>query len=288
MRLVALLFVVLGLGLAGGAIYYAKQEFDRIQASMAQTDQGAGTVKLLVARKQLPHGQVLSLKSGNDLLTWVDWPKESVPQGAFIGTMDGKDIFGDNRNQTRTVLRTIEPGELILRSKVSDFGEGVRLRVAEGMRAVTIPINAVTGGAGHISPGDRVDIEFTRSTAGNISSHILLWNVQVIAIDQRSETEQVGARLGSTATVEVTPTDARKLRLAMNAGALSLLLRNQDVVTNPVADPAPKDEQVIDLSVLPGAPVAVEPKPEPVVIEQKPVYQPRLPTGKSVPGVASD
>lgn len=290
MRLVALLFVVLGLGLAGGAIYYAKQEFDRIQASMAQTEEGPTTIKILVARTQLPHGRLLSLETSDAFLTWVDWPKDAIPEGAFVSENDGKDIFGEQRDQTRTVLRTIEPGELILKSKVSDFGETVRLQVRDGMRAVTIPINAVTGGGGHISPGDYVDIEFTRTTAGNMSSHILLWNVHVIAIDQSSETEQVGARLGQTATVEVNPTDARKLRLAMNAGTLALLLRGQNDPITPQETGERQDEEIIDLSVLPGAPVIeVKPEPEPEVIEEvKPVYTPRLPTGKSVPGAATD
>ena len=283
MRLIAILFLLCGVGLAGGAIYYASEHFKNMEAMMAR-EQEPTTVRVLAARSKLNYGDRIDVERAREVLRWMEWPKADIPEGAFLS---GAEIFGEDRDQIRTVLRTIEPGELVLKSKVTGFGEGLRLQVTQGMRAVPIPINAVTGGGGHVAPGDRVDLEWTRSTGRTILSTILLSNVKVIALDQSHDQQQSGPRLASTVTVEVTPTDAQRLRLAMKGGTLALLLRGFD---EPVLDSKSPDEpdeeaEIIDMSDLPGTPEIVEPEPEPVVIEEKiEIYQPRLPGGRAVPG----
>ena len=180
MRLIAILFLLCGVGLAGGAIYYASEHFRNMEAMMAQ-DQEPLTVRVLAASSKLSYGDRLDVERGREVFKWVMWPKDDVPEGAFLSSAD---IFGEERDQIRTVLRSIEPGELVLKSKVTGFGEGLRLQVSPGMRAVPIPIDAVTGGGGHVAPGDRVDIQWTRRTGGVVASTILLWDVPVIALDQ--------------------------------------------------------------------------------------------------------
>ena len=177
-------------------------------------------------------------------------------------------MFGEDTSEVRTILRSIEPGDVILKNKVSGFGESSRIatQVREGMRAVTIPINAVTGTAGHISPGDRVDIQYIRKTSQQVSSHILLQDVLVVATDQSTDSERTRAVVARTVTVEVNQTDAQKLTLAMETGTLSLFLRS---VTEIGA--SSDDARSVDLSELPGAPVVAPepPKPEPVVEENQ-------------------
>ena len=41
MRLLAILFLIFGVALAGGAIYYAMQHFEAMRASMADQDEAA-------------------------------------------------------------------------------------------------------------------------------------------------------------------------------------------------------------------------------------------------------
>lgn len=282
MKIIAMLFLICGVGLAGGAIYYASEHFKRMEAMMASSEEPAPqTIRILAASTKLNYGDRLTVERGREVLKWVEWPAESVPEGAF---RDGGEIFGEERNQMRTVLRAIEPGELILKNKITGFGQGLRLQVSPGMRAVTIPIDAVTGGGGHISPGDRVDIQWTRSTAGTITSTILLSYVPVIALDQSHDTQSSGPRLGRTVTVEVNPTDAQKLRLAINGGTLALFLRGQEDGLVPKPDDAAEEPELIDLNDLPGAPkIEAKPEPEPEP-EVEQVYTPRLPSGKTAPG----
>ncbi|MEM7056292.1 MAG: Flp pilus assembly protein CpaB [Pseudomonadota bacterium] len=280
MKIIAILFLVCGVGLAGGAIYYASEHFRNMEAMMAQ-DEGPKTVRIVAAKQSLSYGDRLNYDRAKEMLRFIEWPAESVPEGAF---RTSEELLGPERKQVRVVLKSIEPGELILKNKVTGFGEGLRLQVSAGMRAVTIPIDAVTGGGGHVSPGDRVDIQWTRRAGGTISSTILLWAVPVIALDQSHDTQSSGPRLGSTVTVEVSPKDAQVLRLALSGGTLALLLRGEEDIAATPSEQDPEEPELMDMNDLPGAPEAApEPEPEPEV-EVVPVYTPRLPTGKKAPG----
>lgn len=292
MRLIALLFLVCGVALAGGAIYYAKKHFDRMEAMMAQ-DEGPQTVRILAAKQPLAYSDRIDLERGREVLQWIEWPAESVPNGAFTTR---EEFLGQNSDQVRIVLRAIEPGELVLKNKVTGFGEGLRLQVSAGMRAVTIPIDTVSGGIGFIKPGDLVDIHWTRRTAGTTKSTILLAAVKVIATDQLHDTQsQSGPRSARTATVEVSPTNAQKLVLAMDAGKLNLFLLSAEeqaaaaTSTSEGQQPATdasvsSEESIIDLSDLPGSyQPAPEPQPEPEPVKDEPKpYQPLLPGGRPV------
>jgi len=280
MRIIALLFLLAGLALAGGAVFYASQYFSRVEALMASQESEFETVRVIVAKEPLKYGDRLDFERVKTALHWVDWPKNAVPDGAFTKVPD---LIGEDESDARVVLRAIEPGELVLKSKVSGFGESVRMstQVADGMRAMTIPINAVTGGGGHISPGDHVDIEWTRRDGGQISSVIILQNSKVIATDQSADAERNRARVARTATVEVTPGDAQKLRVAEQAGTLALFLRGMNEVEAVVAEPR-------DLTDLPGVEAAApppepEPEPEPVVEAQG--YRVRVRKGANVEDV---
>ena len=182
-----------------------------------------------------------------------------MPEGAFT---TGEELLGAGRKETRTVLRTIEPGELVLKSKVTGFGETVRVatKVTEGMRAFTIPINAVSGVAGLVAPGDRVDILLTRTIDRQLVTSIFLQNVLVIATDQTSNTEASSTRVARTATVEVDPTDASKLALAQQVGKLSLSLRG-------VNEGAEARIEPVSIEDLPDQPLAV---PEPILVPLPP------------------
>ena len=65
MRLVFGLVLILGLGLAGFAVYMAKSYIQRYQAELAHErsnrDPGIDTVEIYVATKKLKYGQELSL-----------------------------------------------------------------------------------------------------------------------------------------------------------------------------------------------------------------------------------
>ena len=232
---------------------------------MAQPDTGPQTVQIIAAKTKLNYGDRLEIGTADDTLSWIKWPKESVPQGAFTRA---EDLFGPGNTEIRTILRGIEPGELILTSKVSGFGEDVRVaaQVAAGKRAFTIPIDAVRGVAGLIAPGDRVDILLTRTIERQPTTSVILQDVLVIATDQSSNKENARARVARTATVEIDPNQASKLTLAQSVGKLTLTLRGMNEVLNEEVKP-------VSLEDLPAQPK----KPEPVVAP-KPAPAPKATT----------
>ena len=107
-----------------------------------------------------------------------------------------------------------------------------------GKRAVSIRVNDVSGVAGFLLPGDRVDVLLTRQlgTGGtkDLATDVILQNVVVLAIDQLTDEQREKPQVARTATVEVAPDEAQKLALAMQVGNLSLALRNV-VTVDPVA-----------------------------------------------------
>lgn len=246
MKIIAILVLIFGVALAGGAIYFASTYFDQLEARM-QNQQPAGPkmVNVIVAKERLPYGTVLRGK----MLRWQAWPEDALPPGAFTeaeALLGDKDIPREER--ARIVLRQIEPGEAILASKITGFGERARMamQLGDGKRAVAIPIDPISGVAGFISPGDRVDVLMVRNVGnGNMESKVILQNLLVIAVDHETNTEANRPQNARTATVEVSPTDAQKLALARNLGRLSLTLRALD--NHAIKDAEPETVDIRDL-----------------------------------------
>ncbi len=243
MRIIAILVLVFGVALAGGALFFASEYFKGIKASMAQ--QGPETVRVLVAKQALKYGA--TIQPGN--LQWVEWPKSAVPPGAFTSV---EELLGEKGDQRRIVLRSIEPGEPVLKNKITKFGESPRMsmNLSSGMRAVSIRIDAVSGVAGFVAAGDRVDILLTRMLQDQLVSSVILQEITVIGVVQSANSETVRARLGRTVTVEVDTVQAQKLALARQVGQLSLTLRgigeSSDEVMKPVTAGELSDFQAIE------------------------------------------
>lgn len=196
------------------------------------------TTAVVVAKADLPFGTPLT----PDQLQVVAWPRASLPDGVFASP---DEIFKDAKRPTdRIVTVSMVRGEPVLRSKVSGFGTRPTLsaRVPDGMRAVSIHIDDVSGVAGFILPGDHVDVMLTRRVNNALTTEVMMQSITVLGIDQLADQKADKPVVGHTATVEVTPEQAEKLTLAQQAGTLSLTLRNQDTLDQvPIARVAESD-----------------------------------------------
>jgi len=218
MRIIAVLVLVFGVALSGGALFFASEYFSQMKASMAQ--RGPETVRVLVAKRELDYGTKLGPKD----LQWVQWPKAAVPPGSFTAV---EALFGEKGDQSRVVLRTIEPGEPVLEGKITKLGESPRMsmNLGDGKRAVAVSVDATAGVAGFVSPGDRVDVMLIRTIEGELVSSIILQSVPVIATDQRHRQDSTRAQTFRSVTFEVDTVQAQKLALAQQVGRLVLTLR---------------------------------------------------------------
>lgn len=218
MRLGSLLMTVVGLGVAGGAVYYAQNQLNQIPEPQQAS---AEVVRVLVAAQDIGFGTQIQ----DHLVTAIDWPSGSVP----VGAITSKDqVLPAEGGQPRRAKRAISQGELLLISRLSDFGEKVTITqtLGENNRAFTITVNAATGVGGFVTPGDEVDIVLTRGGGGEMRALTILQKVRVIGVDQRSDELNEQAIVARTVTVEVTPEESQKLALAQRAGTLSLTLRS--------------------------------------------------------------
>lgn len=224
----SLISLVIGVLLAGAGIALLNFYFDNSRSSPANP--AIALRPVVVAAADLPYGTQLR----PELLKVIAWPQDSAPDGSF-GSID--EIFkGQGQPAERVVLRETDRNEPVLRAKISGFGGKATLsrEVSNGMRAVSISVNDVSGVSGFMLPGDHVDVVLTRrlpADAGDeLVSDIILQNITILGIDQVSDQQRDQPVVARTATVEVTPEQAQKLALAQQAGTLSLALRNVETV----------------------------------------------------------
>lgn len=188
-------------------------------------------VRTLVAARPIPAG---SLLRGEDLGV------REVPTGEA-----GEGVLRDTP-ETRAELagalvrRYLEAGERIamgdvLRPRDRGFLAAV---LRPSMRAITVGVDAVTGAAGLIWPGDRVDLLLTQSLDERVAQlsrrvvgETVLRDVRVIAVDQQLTQGAAGAnaspegKIARTVTLEVTPEQAERVAVAGQLGRLSLTIR---------------------------------------------------------------
>lgn len=136
-----------------------------------------------------------------------------------------------------TLISLVE-GEQLLKSKVvskKDTTKGLAYLIPQGKRAISIAVDEVSGVAGLLTPGDRVDVAavvgIPDATGKEIShSLIILQDISVLAIGQNLEPKNSkndsGEEGQTTATLAVTGEEARLLLLASQKGAVRLMLRS--------------------------------------------------------------
>jgi len=248
MNIRSILVTVVGLCIAGVSAYYARDLMtDRVaeetQAIRVEAEQAMATV--VVALEDIPFAAPVTRK----MVAVQDWPRDAVPEGAFE-TLDA--VLGPEGEAPRNAKRAIVAGELMLASKLSGFGEKVTIlqTLTAGTRAMTIEVNAVSGVAGFVKPGDFVDIVLTENRSGDLRARTIMQNVRVIGVDQDYGEGAETNRIARTLTVEVTPEDGQRLALAQRAGSLSLTLRTTDGGTDAPL-PAMSLSELLDMAEEP-------------------------------------
>lgn len=218
--------------------------------------------KVVVAAMDIELGSRLN----SQMLTSVDWPSGSVPQGAFADLQSLQD---------RVVKTSIQRGEAILDAKLAPLGTqgGLSAVIAQGKRAMTVRVNDVVGVAGFALPGNYVDVMVSaqQDKAGTNGkdgdqqiSKTVLTNVLVLAVAQEAGRDDTKPRVVNAVTLELTPEDAEKLDLARNVGTLSLVLRNQIDKSNKQTAGVRKTD-LLGTNVPAPVPVAAaKPVPRPV------------------------
>ncbi len=227
MRLVFGLVLLLGIGLAGAAVYMARDFFAQQQAQLAEAEAAKSaivpTVDVYVVNKRMRYGQRLTM----DDVKKVRWPKAAIPKGAFTSE---EDLFPKGAEELRSILRTMEVDEAVMAVKVTEPGQdaGVSSRLSPGMRAFAIRTDVTSGVSGFLRPGDRVDVYWTGGTnSGNVTK-LIEANIRLVAINQSADEDRNAPTVARTVTVEASPAQVAALAQAQATGRLSLSLVGAD------------------------------------------------------------
>ena len=227
MRLVFGLVMLIGLGLAGAAVYLARDYIGQQQAMLAEAEAAKSaivpTVEVFVVNKRKRYGQALLRED----VKKVRWPEAAIPEGAFTSV---EELFPDGIEITRSVLRTLEPDEAVLKVKVTEPGQdaGVSARLSPGLRAFAIRTDVTSGVSGFLRPGDRVDVYWTGGTQSGNVTKLIEANVRLVAINQSADEDRNAPVVARTVTVEATPAQVAALAQAQSTGRLSLSLVGAD------------------------------------------------------------
>jgi pilus assembly protein CpaB len=208
--------------------------------------------------KNLMKDQVEVIKAARDIpagtpLTQDKVTSEKVPQRFLPPNPVLKKEFASVYAGT-AVESDIQEGAMILTSDfaVSEVASTLASNIPPSERAMSIPVDSISGISGLLRPGDRVDVlgtfpvgsedQVIKEAGGGQSvgyvTMTLLQNVTLLAVGQEiagvSASRQQGggrARGGySTVTASVTIDEAELLTIAQTRGELMLLLRhNEDV-----------------------------------------------------------
>lgn len=186
------------------------------------------TVEVLVARTAIAPGTTIT----EAMVDTQPWPESLVLKNFIVRGSPDANIIG------KVSRGMFDPGQPLLASKIASSTDAgfLAANLPQGMRAITIAVDAVAGVAGFVFPGDRVDIIFTHgdSEAGStrkIMSEILIPSVLVLAVGGRDANSKVDAQASSsvvaptTITLQVSAEEVQNIRLAEKAGSLSLSLR---------------------------------------------------------------
>jgi pilus assembly protein CpaB len=154
-------------------------------------------------------------------------PAEYIQPGAMKETGQ---MIGVIAREHISANEQITPRLLVLGNKTAGFSG----MIPGGKRAVTVAVSEVTGVAGFVKAGDRVDvvITFDQSAVGDNAAKLVLQNVQVLAANQDAEgagTDTAASKKDATrarvVTLAVTPQEAAQVTLGEEKGKLRLALR---------------------------------------------------------------
>lgn len=223
------LVLVVGLALAGAAVYMAQGYINTTQSALQrEREMRAKTgplVEVYVVNKPKNYGEVLTKED----VQLIYWPENALPETIF---RDEATLFPNDGKEPRYVLRQMEQYDPILAVKVTEPGQpaGLTGQLAKGMRAFAIKVDVESGVSGFVQPGDRVDVYWTgtgpSTTAGEMSevTRLIESAVQIIAVDQTADNGAGGAMVARTVTVSASPEVVARLAQAQATGRLALSL----------------------------------------------------------------
>jgi pilus assembly protein CpaB len=225
-RVALLALIACGLAGFGTIMWMVMPRGDVAVASVAPVEK----MKVIVIAKGLRPGSLM--KSDDVVIREIEQTK--LPDGA---------IMAEDANVRRSLVgamarRAMVSGDVVAENDIlrpADHGF-LSAVLRPGFRAVTIAVDVLSGAAGLIWPGDRVDLILTQtmdealgfSASRRIAAETVLRDVRVIdqqVVQGATSADNLPAR---TITLEVSSASAEQVQIATKLGKLSLAVRSAE------------------------------------------------------------
>jgi pilus assembly protein CpaB len=185
-----------------------------------QTNANSAPVQVIVAAQEIPPRVPITAA----MLGRATRPTSAIDPNAMT---DPKQVVG------ALSLITIPAGSSVTSAMIGHPADiGLPVRMARGMRAVSVQIDKVKGISGLVEPGDRVDViaQPPKANSAPPPASAILRGVRVLAIgdslENSSATPSPQEANATTVTLEVTPKQADLLVMADLNTTLRLALRS--------------------------------------------------------------
>jgi pilus assembly protein CpaB len=220
MRAVFALVLLVGMGLAGMAVYMIQGYMADLEGALRQEQafnaKAGKLVEVYVFAKPKKYGEALAEED----VQVIYWPELALPESIY---RDKAVLFPENADGPRYIMRSTEAFEPVLASRVTEPGELASLtsKLEKGKRAFAIRVGMDSGISNFVKPDDYIDILWTGGVAGveggmtrQIESAVL-----VIAVDSAINEGQVSSgTVAQTVTVAATPEQVARLAQAQATG----------------------------------------------------------------------
>ena len=218
MRAVFGLVLLVGMGLAGFAVYMVNQQFDATAAALQAERQRANavvqTVEVYAPSRDITYGELLR----SDDVKPIIYAAANVPTGVF-STFE--ELFPEGEDTPRVVRIPMFVNEPILSTKVTEPGapRGVTALLDPGMRAFPLGNNLTADFASDLRRSDLIDLYWI-GNIGNVStSRLVMSGLEIISM---TEPDANGIGGGRNVVLQVSQSQFADLRLLQASGSLSL------------------------------------------------------------------
>jgi pilus assembly protein CpaB len=246
--------VLVGLFAMGLMALYGQSQKEQVEK--ITSDQ----VEVVKAARNIQAGTPLT----KDRITTELVPRQFLPPNP----LEAKDL---NIYVGTPLAVNVEDGAMILTSDFTraEVSRTLSSKIPPEERAMSIPVDTISGVSGLLRPGDRVDIlgtfpvgdedqQVTDESGNKASGYVtmtLLQNVTLLAVGQQISDvtgEEAAQRAASysSVTASVTVDEAELLTIAQTRGKMTLLLRNREDVNVATITKKTLREVLEDLEVI--------------------------------------
>ena len=209
MRALFGLVLLVGMGLAGFAVYMVNQSLASKDAAIARERERARqvvqTVDVYAAARDITYGELLREAD----VKLIKYASDTLPQGVF---RTQEELFPEGLDTPRVARVQMYANEPVLSAKVTEAGapRGLTALLEPGTRAFPLPRNLTNAFINDLTVADRIDLFWIGRVGNRNISRLVKSGLEIIAIE------------GGNVVLQVSQNDFADLRVLQAAGDLAL------------------------------------------------------------------